>query len=820
MKSLILSHKGVVILMMLLMVILAGRFGLLNDASFALYDKIRMLQGAESSRVLVVAVDEKSLARLGDYPVPYETHMRLLENLVSAGVELVGYVGLHSLNRADGIDVSTLADPTIAVRQLQDMSRKLREQGVIIAGVPFADSLEGVQVQEVLPGYLLQNTLPGDKSKKIISARPAYPMPESATGPASSFTSIYVDNHNGETVRSVPLFVAVDGMLIPTLALHMYLRASSIGLSDVSILEGKEITVAGKHIATDEELQLWPYFYPSSTDSNPLVEVLSYHDVLHGAAAAGSLNGKIVLLGVTARGLSPAVQTPAGSSVSPVMLEANALASMLEDQIISIPGWGPTVSMAVLVFIAFLLLWLFMNNLKTRILATVVVVFVLLSLEVLLLLGASIWLDMFPAIIFLLTGFLVIGLMGGEHVHVEKPTAMSGEVHRRVGLASQKRGELDSSFESFRKCPLDNSIMVLLFYLAQDFENEGRFDRAVAVYQYMESFNPHFKDLQDRLEKARMMEDTVMIDESKIAPAVTTAVTSLDSKEDSEEEDDGQRRLGRYIVEQVIGEGAMGKVFQGRDPKINRTVAIKTLNLKREFDEDEQENVLGRFFHEAEAAGRLHHPHIVTIYDAGEHNELAYIAMEFLTGSDLRIYTKQGTLLPPLTVVKMGMKLAGALAYAHTRDIVHRDIKAANIMYDPGSGQLKITDFGIARLTDSRRTKTGMVLGTPSSMSPEQLRGKTLDGRTDLYSLGVLMFQLLTARLPYKADSLTKLMYKITNEPPPDLFALRPDLEENGECIREVLEKLLQKNADDRYQDGKKLARDLLACAKKMTGKK
>jgi hypothetical protein len=140
------------------MVILAGRLGVLNDASFALYDKIRMLEGAESSRVLVVAVDEKSLARLGDYPVPYETHMRLLENLVSAGVELVGYVGLHSLNRAGGIDVSTLAHPSIAVRQLEDMSRKLREQGVIVAGVPFADSLEGVQAQEVLPGYLLQTS--------------------------------------------------------------------------------------------------------------------------------------------------------------------------------------------------------------------------------------------------------------------------------------------------------------------------------------------------------------------------------------------------------------------------------------------------------------------------------------------------------------------------------------------------------------------------------------------------------------------------------------------------------------------------------------
>ena len=360
----------------------------------------------------------------------------------------------------------------------------------------------------------------------------------------------------------------------------------------------------------------------------------------------------------------------------------------------------------------------------------------------------------------------------------------------------------------------------MLFYLAQDFENAGRFDRAVAVYQYMESFNPDFKDLQERLEKARMMQDTVMIDQSKIAPAVNTAITSLDAEVGSEEGNDGQQYLGRYRVEQEIGKGAMGLVYQGTDPKINRTVAIKTLNLKQEFDEDEQENVLGRFFHEAEAAGRLHHPHIVTIYDAGQHNDLAYIAMEFLTGSDLRVYTKQGTLLPPLTVVKIGMKLAGALAYAHSRDIIHRDIKAANVMYDPGTGQLKITDFGIARLTDSRRTKTGMVLGTPSSMSPEQLRGKKLDGRTDLYSLGVLMFQLLTGRLPYKAESLTQLMYKITNEAPPDLFVLRPELKDNGQCVKDIVDKLLQKDAEDRYQDGKKLARDLLTCAKKMAGRK
>jgi len=289
---------------------------------------------------------------------------------------------------------------------------------------------------------------------------------------------------------------------------------------------------------------------------------------------------------------------------------------------------------------------------------------------------------------------------------------------------------------------------------------------------------------------------------------------------DEDNEENGESMLGRYRIERRIGRGAMGMVYLGVDPKINRTVAIKTLNLKREFGDDEQHTILQRFFHEAEAAGRLHHPNIVTIYDAGEADEMAYIAMEYLTGSDLRFYTREDSLLPPLTVVKIGMKLADALAYAHSKKIVHRDIKAANVMYDPQTGQLKITDFGIARLADSRRTKTGMVLGTPSSMSPEQLRGKKLDGRTDLYSLGVLLFQLLAGRLPYRADSLTRLMVKITTTEPPDLLTLRPELRQNGTCICAIVNKLLQKDPDDRYQNGKKLSRDLLACAKSMAAGK
>lgn len=820
MKSLILSRNGLVILAMLLIFIFADGLGAFEKASFSLYDKIRMLGASPVSTVLVVAIDEHTIANIDTYPILNNTHLRLIGNLISAGVELVGYAGLPSLNSVNVSSGDTLASPIMDGQQLGALASEIRNKGLVVAGIPFVALSKNDPTQRALPAYLLQNSLSNGHSIKLSSARPAYPMPESAGGPASHYASILVDNDNGKTVRSVPLFVEAGGRLIPSLALQMYLHARNLSLADVNISTANRVTVADSPLASDQKLQVWPYFYPASSYDNHLVEVISYHDVLHGAVAEGFLDGKIVLLGATARGLTPAVRTPVESSVPPVMVAANTLASMLGGKIVAIPAWAKPVQTVVLIMVAVLLLWLFTQNLTARIIVTAVFALVLFVIQALFMLETSIWLDMYPPIFLLLMGFIVTALIGSRLVQTEKPAVMSGEVHRRVGLAAQKRRELDAAFESFRKCPIDNSIMVLLFYLAQDFENEGRYDRAVAVYQYMESYNPHYTDLQDRLEKARMMEDTVTIDHSNIIPDVSTAITSIDQGEDSEDEIAGKRMLGRYEVEKEIGKGAMGMVYQGRDPKINRTVAIKTLNLKREFDEDEQENVLGRFFHEAEAAGRLHHPHIVTIYDAGEHDELAYIAMEFLTGSDLRVYTKKGTLLPPLTVVKMGMKLADALAYAHARDIIHRDIKAANVMYDPGTGQLKITDFGIARLTDSRRTKTGMVLGTPSSMSPEQLRGKKLDGRTDLYSLGVLMFQLLSGRLPYKAESLTRLMYKITNKPPPDLFVLRPDLKENGACVREIISKLLQKDADNRYQDGKKLARDLLACAKKMSGKK
>jgi serine/threonine-protein kinase len=266
--------------------------------------------------------------------------------------------------------------------------------------------------------------------------------------------------------------------------------------------------------------------------------------------------------------------------------------------------------------------------------------------------------------------------------------------------------------------------------------------------------------------------------------------------------------LGRYQVEKELGKGAMGVVYLGKDPKIGRVVAIKTMALSQEFDGDELVDARERFFREAETAGRLQHQNIVTIFDAGEEHDLAYIAMEFLKGKDLVSFCKDGNLLAVPQVLSVIGRVAEALAYAHRQNVVHRDIKPANIMFDQASDTVKVTDFGIARITDSSKTKTGLVLGTPSFMSPEQIAGKKVDGRSDLYSLGVMLYQMLTGVLPFRGDSMAELMYKIANEPAPDIRLVRKDLPTK---LAGIVALALDKRVELRYQTGDQLASDLRA---------
>ncbi len=251
----------------------------------------------------------------------------------------------------------------------------------------------------------------------------------------------------------------------------------------------------------------------------------------------------------------------------------------------------------------------------------------------------------------------------------------------------------------------------------------------------------------------------------------------------------------------------MGIVYKAKDPLIDRIVAIKTISLNLAMDEkDEYES---RFYQEAKAAGRLSHPNIVTVYDVGKSGDVAYIAMEFLEGRELRDILNDGDRLPVDQVLDIVVQVALGLAYAHEYGIVHRDVKPSNIMV-VRDGHAKITDFGIARMSSaSIRTQTGMVMGSPKYMSPEQVMGKPTDQRSDIFSLGVMLYEMLTGQTPFVGENISTIMYQTLNAVPPPPNTLNPEV---PGMLNFIVAKALAKGLDDRYQNAKEFANDLRAC--------
>lgn len=338
--------------------------------------------------------------------------------------------------------------------------------------------------------------------------------------------------------------------------------------------------------------------------------------------------------------------------------------------------------------------------------------------------------------------------------------------------------------------------------IAAAFEADARFEAARDVYEHMADIDPDWPEVRNRLMRVRGLAQVATVSSWGSVPPRPLPTLS-------------QPGLGRYVIDKPLGQGAMGAVYLGHDPASGRRVAVKTMALSREFSGDDLVDARNRFLREAEMAGRLQHPDIVGILDAGETDGLAYIAMELVEGVDLSQHAQPGRLLTVRQVLGIVARVAEALAYAHSRGVTHRDVKPANIMVDVAHGVVKVMDFGVARVADATRTRTGVVLGTPTFMSPEQLSGQPTDGRSDVYSLGVTLFQLLTGALPYRNDSMAALMRAIGREPPTPLASLRPEL---PPALGDIVALALQKHPATRYASAQQMADDLRAVLSSLPG--
>jgi len=603
-------------------------------------------------------------------------------------------------------------------------------------------------------------------------------------------------------IRTEPLVVDYYGDYYPSMALLLAAKSLNLNLNDIQITVGKDVKLGRLNIKTNSNSLMNTFFYHDDENYTPAFQVDSFFDVLQGKIPAEKYKDKIVLIGATALGVGDTFVTPINPSMSPVITLAHSISSILNEDFFIEPEWGVHARMGALLFVA-LYLMLVLPRLSAGIgfVFTSTFLLALFATHYIMMTSHGMWLQLMTPALLLAVGHTLLTTKrfflsekGKAQLDIE-----SAESHRMLGLSLQGQGQLDMAFEKFRKLPLNKSVLELLYNLALDYERKRQFSKAKSVYDYMANFDTKFRDIFKRAKRAKSLDETLILS-SRNSSSNSSLLT-----------EDGVEKpmLGRYEVEREIGKGAMGAVYIGQDPKISRVVAIKTMALTQEFEDDELIKVKARFFREAETAGRLNHPNIVTIFDAGEEHDLAYIAMEFLKGSDLQKYIKPHSLLPLKQVLSIIKRAADAIDYAHQHNVVHRDLKPANVMWDPETDSCKITDFGIARITDSSKTKTGMILGTPSYMSPEQLAGEKVSGQSDIFSLGVMLFQMVTGKLPFSGDSMAALMYKIANEEHPAPESINPKL---PRCVCVVINRAMNKDISKRYQRGKELSNDISRC--------
>lgn len=776
-----------------------------------------------SDRIAVIAIDDQSIANIGRWPWPRDVHAKLIDQLAAAKAKTIVHTAFFFEPQVDpGLAfirkmkeaLGGSGDPGAANEQIGKLiseaetaldtdavlAASMKNAGTVLVPSVFTLGEQQGKPDNPLPPYALKSAIDENTGFSVSAVRGQQPI-EAIGNAAAGIGHLNQFPDVDGAVRLEPLLVNYYGSAVPSMALLAAVKSLNLTSADVKLNPGQSVQIGKLQVRTDEQALMLPQFY-RGRDGKPAFAVDSFYDVLTGKIPASKYADKIVIIGATAAGVGVQFPVPGNAALSPAETIAHITSSILSEHFIVQPAWGLWATLGVFLLVAaYVVAGLPRLSAGKAAAITLSLFVVLLVGEFVMLSTAATWLKLvFPATVLVL-GHLALTTKRFLMTEAGKVKSdeESAETNRMMGLALQGQGQLDMAFDRFRRVPMGDAVMGNLYSLALDFERKRQFNKAEAVYEHMAAFDKDYKDIKAKLSRAKNLSETVMLGGGTSHPGGTMLLDGGAVE---------KPMLGRYQVEKELGKGAMGVVYLGKDPKIGRVVAIKTMALSQEFAGEELADARERFFREAETAGRLQHQNIVTIFDAGEEHDLAYIAMEFLKGRDLADFCKQGQLLPVPTVLSIVARVAEALAYAHKQNVVHRDIKPANIMYELDSDTVKVTDFGIARITDSSKTKTGLVLGTPSFMSPEQLAGKKVDGRSDLYSLGVMLFQMLAGVLPFRGDSMAELMYKIANEDAADIRIIRPEL---SDAVANVVALSLTKRPETRYQTGDQFAADLRA---------
>ncbi len=823
------------ICLLLMIAVLAGMlvgFKPLLFLEYKAYDLMSILRPTKAGKpVVIVALDDKSLKNIGDWPWPRSYVARIIDTLSKSGAHTLGVSILYRsrmLNEGQteiqNLRQTLRQNPPPAKKQIlrkidrllaESMGRldhdtrlisAVRSARNVVLPLRFILAEPEKAAPPALSDWLKMNSIEsGDipaapnppfkvltllsglrSSENLAVSQIQQPYLElSRKAGALGHTNLIVDPDN--VVRRVPLFIRFQNRDFLSFALQIAVKYSGANINSIRP-HSSGVHIKQLDVPTIGPQQMLIDF--SGREAN--TQIVSAGDVLDGKIEPRIFHNKIVLLGLTADGFTPVYQIPEQHPATEIEIAACAVENIINGKHISRPAWFPVLELLVLLYFGIFLLFVIPKvPPRTGMLIFAIFLTTWICVAVLLMITQGYWLRSLTPTLFALIGFALTGQLRKSDDKADE----SVELNKSLGLSLQGQGMLDMAFEKFLKCPIeDKSVKALLYNLGLDFERKRMLNKALAVYNHILKAGK-FKDIKRRIKHLEKIEQTMVLPvgqqkkESGLLLADSTAKPTL----------------GRYEIIKELGHGAMGVVYLGQDPSINREVAIKTLNYD-DVEAQQLDEVKEQFFREAEAAGKLSHPNIVTIYDAGEDHDLAYIAMELLKGKELTHYCHKGRLMPVNRVLSVGLSVAEALAYAHQQGVVHRDIKPANIILMEND-QVKVADFGIARfMSSSTKTQTGVIFGTPNYMSPEQVAGKKVDGRSDLFSLGVVLYEMLSAEKPFKGDSITSLMYAITHNNYKPLSEVAP---RTPTCCVKLIDKLLHKGVSKRYQTAAQVVKQI-----------
>lgn len=776
-----------VLITILVLSLYAGRYGVLEKLSVQIQDGMFGLRGRMDTLpadIVIVGIDDRSVDHVGKWPWQRDLLASLIFAISQGSPKVVGL----DIFLPEEIEEDTSGRTDL-------LAYEIYVAGNVILPIYFSLSDVGITPTPV-PDPIMTSAIGNAKDfEKVAShltcARHVY-FPSHALVEASyGFGHINIDYDTDGSIRREPVLINYDGYLYPSFGLQLASRYWKVNPTQIKPKREGGLAVSNVTIPTDSrQRMLLNYHGP-----NLSFKRISALEVLAGEVNPKIFTGRIVLVGLTSTESKTWVNIPAFGEINEVERIATVTENIIHHDFLRhiSPLWNVLALILIGIFCALVLPNV---SLTHRTVILLVFLFVVFNLNYILFSSFGILAKPIYPILELL--FFLIVAPGIKSKAVGRKEAEKERLE--MGSAEVK---LHVDHEQTEKEPSEGKVDVSI----QTVSKESIREKTEQIYS--ETTEPKRDDGKEREESPSLSTPTTGVSSDQTAAFPETPISPTPSDESPTPLPTGESpsfsQLGRYKIIQLLGKGGMGTVYKGLDPALDRSVALKTIRLDFALSPAEISELKERLIREAKAAGRLSHPNIVTIYDVGEEGGLHYIAMEYLSGYTLEDFIKKKGELNYRIVAKIIMQTCEALSYAHQHGIVHRDIKPANIMLLEDF-HVKVMDFGIARLETGSLTQSNVTLGTPRYISPEQLEGKPADKRSDLFSLGVVIYELLTRQKPFLGENISSLMYRILNHNPPPPSSLD---EKTPLLFDRIVSKAMAKNPEERYQDAEEISQIL-----------